>query len=263
MLHPSSVPPDSGFFEHSPVTAEEYPAYRELAARLQRTRLHRLGPPEEAMLLKLGLGFIPGRHKMVALSDILEKLILEGRAMFHDRAERDMPGAVTFFVLDKYIWNQTILDNILFGKSKTESQRAQELINQSIMQLLIEEDLLETIVEIGMHYEVGTKGDKLSGGQRQKLAIARVLLKHPRLLIMDEATSALDNRSQARIQNLIHQRLRGKSTVISVVHRLDTLAGYDKIAVMKAGKIVEVGTYDELMTRKGALHELVRGRQAA
>ncbi|EMG38333.1 ABC-type multidrug transport system, ATPase and permease component [Desulfocurvibacter africanus PCS] len=258
-----SLPPDSVFFEHSPVTAEEYPAYRELAARLQRTRLHRLGPPEEAMLLKLGLGFIPGRHKMVALSDILEKLILEGRAMFHDRAERDMPGAVTFFVLDKYIWNQTILDNILFGKSKTESQRAQELINQSIMQLLIEEDLLETIVEIGMHYEVGTKGDKLSGGQRQKLAIARVLLKHPRLLIMDEATSALDNRSQARIQNLIHQRLRGKSTVISVVHRLDTLAGYDKIAVMKAGKIVEVGTYDELMTRKGALHELVRGRQAA
>ncbi len=257
------LPPDGVFFENSPVPADEYPSYRELVARLQRTRLHHLEAQEEAMLLKLGLGYIPGRHKMVVLSDLLEKLILEGRALFHERAEMAMQGAVTFFVLDKYIWNQTILDNILFGKAKADSQRAQELINQSIMQLLIEEDLLETIVEIGMHYEVGTKGDKLSGGQRQKLAIARVLLKHPRLLIMDEATSALDNRSQSRIQNLIHQRLRGKATIISVVHRLDTLAGYDKIAVMKAGKIVEAGTYEELMARKGALHELVRGRQTA
>ncbi len=258
-----SLPPEDVFFEHSPVPADEYESYRELVARLQRTRLHRLEPKDESLLLKLGLGYIPGRHKLVALQDILEKLVLEGRAMFHERAERDMPGAFTFYVLDKYIWSQTILDNILFGKAKTGSQHAQELISQSIIQLLIEEDLLETIVEIGMHYEVGTKGDKLSGGQRQKLAIARVLLKHPRLLILDEATSALDNRSQTRIQNLIHQRLRGKSTVISVVHRLDTIAGYDKIAVMKAGRIVEVGTYDELMARKGALHELVRGRQAA
>lgn len=257
------LPPDEVFFEHSPIPAEEYAAYRDLVFRLQRIRLHRLEPREEGMLLKLGLGFIPGRHKMVALSDVLEKLILEGRAMFREQAERDRPDEFTFYVLDEYIWSQTILDNILFGKAKTESQHAQELISQNIIQLLIEEDLLETIVEIGMHYEVGAKGDKLSGGQRQKLAIARVLLKQPRLLIMDEATSALDNRSQMRIQNLIHQRLRGKATVISVVHRLDTIAGYDTIAVMKAGKIVEAGTYDELMARKGALHELVRGKQAA
>jgi ABC-type multidrug transport system fused ATPase/permease subunit len=108
-----------------------------------------------------------------------------------------------------------------------------------------------------MHFEVGSKGDKLSGGQRQKLAIARAFLKAPKILIMDEATSALDNKSQSRIQNLLETRWKKKSTVISVVHRLDTIKNYDKVAVMKAGKILEMGTYDELIERKGTLYELV------
>ena len=108
-----------------------------------------------------------------------------------------------------------------------------------------------------MHFQVGTKGDRLSGGQQQKLAIARILLKNPRILIMDEATSALDNKSQTRIQNLLETRWKKKSTVISVVHRLDTIKNYDQIAVMKAGKILEIGSYNKLIARKGMLYELV------
>jgi ABC-type multidrug transport system fused ATPase/permease subunit len=108
---------------------------------------------------------------------------------------------------------------------------------------------------------VGSKGDKLSGGQRQKLAIARVFLKSPRLLVMDEATSALDNNSQARIQNFLNRRLKGKSTVIAVVHRLDIIKDYDKVAVMKAGKLIEMGRYEDLMAQKGALHGLIHGKQ--
>jgi ABC-type multidrug transport system fused ATPase/permease subunit len=144
---------------------------------------------------------------------------------------------------------------------KTTSTHAQEKIDQSIIQLLIEEDVLETILKIGMQFQVGSKGDNLSGGQRQKLAIARVFLKQPNLLIMDEATSALDNKSQARIQNLLDSRWKGKSTLISVVHRLDTIKDYDRVAVMKAGKIGEMGTYDELIAKKGMLYELIGGKQ--
>ena len=150
---------------------------------------------------------------------------------------------------------------IFFGRTKSESPQAQEKINQSIIQLLVEEDVLETIIEIGMQFQVGSKGDNLSGGQRQKLAIARIFLKQPNLLIMDEATSALDNKSQARIQNLLCSRWKGKSTLISVVHRLDIIKDYDKIAVMKAGKIGEMGTYNELIAKKGMLYELIGGKQ--
>jgi ABC-type multidrug transport system fused ATPase/permease subunit len=144
---------------------------------------------------------------------------------------------------------------------KTFNPKAQEKINQSIVHLLIEEDFLETVIEIGMQFEVGSKGDKLSGGQRQKLAIARALLKRPPVLILDEATSALDNNSQTRIQNLLESRWKGKSTLISVVHRLDIIKNFDQVAVMKAGRIAEIGPYDELIAKKGLLYELEYGKR--
>ena len=252
-----NLPPDALFFEQSPINADELDDFKVLVEHLKRKKLHELEDGDHRKLLELALRFTPGVHKMAALPEILETLILEGRALFRENISKDDPEAFTFIQMSEYIYSQTILNNIFFGKTKTGNPQAQERINQSIIQLLIEEDLLETIIEIGMHYQVGTKGDKLSGGQQQKLAIARVFLKEPKILIMDEATSALDNRSQARIQNLLETRWKKKSTVVSVVHRLDTIKNFDKVAVMKAGKILEMGTYDELMARKGMLYELV------
>jgi ABC-type multidrug transport system fused ATPase/permease subunit len=223
---------------------------------LKRKKLHELNQEDRDKLLELALRFTPGVHKTVMLPQILENLILEGRALFRENIMDTDPEAFSFYQMDEYIYSQTILNNIFFGKTKGESPKAQEKIYQSIIQLLIGEDLLETIIAIGMHYEVGTKGDKLSGGQRQKLAIARAFLKNPRMLIMDEATSALDNKSQSRIQNLLETRWKNRSTVIAVVHRLDTIKKFDQVAVMKAGKIIELGTYDQLISRKGALYEL-------
>jgi ABC-type multidrug transport system fused ATPase/permease subunit len=252
-----NLPPEAVFFEQSPINAEELEAYKTLVEHLKKKKLHELTGEDREKLLELALRFTPGVHKMAALPEMLETLILEGRALFREKITTDDPDAITFVEMSQYIYSQTILNNIFFGKTKTANPQAQERIDQSIIQLLIEEDLLETIIEIGMHYEVGTKGDKLSGGQQQKLAIARIFLKAPRILIMDEATSALDNKSQTRIQNLLETRWKKKNTVISVVHRLDTIKNFDKVAVMKAGKILETGTYDELMARKGMLYELV------
>jgi ABC-type multidrug transport system fused ATPase/permease subunit len=216
---------------------------------------------DQDYLLRLALRFKPGSHKLVSLPPILERLILDARSLFREKIALDHPNAFSFYKISEYIYTQTILNNILFGQVTTSNPKALDLINQSIIQLIIEEDFLETIVEIGMQFDVGSKGDRLSGGQRQKLAIARSFLKAPRLMIMDEATSALDNKSQTRIQNLIDTRWKGKSTIISVVHRLDIIKNYDKVAVMKAGKIIELGSYDELIARKGVLYELVGGKK--
>ena len=253
-----NLPPDAVFFEQSPITAEELGDYKVLVEHLKKKKLHELEDLDRQLLLELSLRFTPATHKMISLPRILETLILEGRALFRDKISRDDPAAITFYQMQEYIYSQTILNNIFFGKTKTANPQAQERIDQSIIQLLVEEDLLERIIEIGMTYQVGTKGERLSGGQRQKVAIARAFLKAPRILILDEATSALDHKSQTRIQNLLETRWKKKSTVISVVHRLDTIKNYDQVAVMKAGKILEIGTYDDLMARKGILHELVR-----
>jgi ABC-type bacteriocin/lantibiotic exporter with double-glycine peptidase domain len=256
-----NMPPEAVFFEQSPISHEEIHDYQLLVDRLNHYKLHQLEDADRRKLLELSLRFTPGKHKMASLPGILERLIIEGRALLKDKLAEEMPGKITGYDPTHYIYSQTILNNILFGKAKSAHQQSMEKINQSIIHLLIEEDLLETILETGMKFQVGSKGDNLSGGQRQKLAIARAFLKSPKLLIMDEATSALDNKSQARIQSLLNNRFKDKTTVIAVVHRLDIIKDYDLIAVMKAGKIVETGTYDELIDKKGALYELVTGKK--
>jgi ABC-type multidrug transport system fused ATPase/permease subunit len=79
---------------------------------------------------------------------------------------------------------------------------------------------------------------------------------------MDEATSALDNRSQTRIQNILNTHWKKRTTLIAVIHRLDIIKDFDKIGVMKSGKIEEMGSYEELMEKKGLLYELVTGRKS-
>ncbi|OEU66119.1 MAG: ABC transporter ATP-binding protein [Desulfovibrio sp. S3730MH75] len=254
-----NLPQEEVFFEQSPIPSEDFEEYKQLVARLDHSTLQDIKGKDRDMLLQLALNFIPGTHKIVALPSVLKTLILDGRQMFFNKVSVEKPDTFSFFRMTEYIPSRTILDNILFGKPKTDHPKIQDAINESMIQLLIMEDLLETIVELGMGFEVGTKGDKLSGGQKQKLAIARTFLKNPPIMIMDEATSALDNRSQNRIQGLLETKWKGKSTLISVIHRLDTIKNYDKVAVMKAGKLMEIGPYDELIAKEGLLYELIHG----
>jgi ABC-type multidrug transport system fused ATPase/permease subunit len=207
------------------------------------------------------LDFIPQKHQFFRLPKKLENQILAGRALFKKKTYADVCDAISFCQMSNYIYTQSILTNIFYGKLKEESSAAQEKVNTCIHHLLIREDFLEGIIEMGMQYSVGTKGGNLSGGQRQKLAIARIFLKHPPVMIMDEATSGLDNDSQTRIQNLLETQWKGKSTLIAVVHRLDIIINYDIVAVMKAGKIIEIGPYSDLMKKRGTLYELVSGEK--
>jgi ABC-type multidrug transport system fused ATPase/permease subunit len=257
-----SLPPDRSFFEQCPIKSEELDDYKMLLGPLKKKMTtDQLVATEKQKFIELALRFIPGKHKMAALSIDLHQQILAARTKFRQQMSLDHPNAYSFYRKNEYIPSHTILNNIFFGRLKTINPQIQESINENIIQLLIEENLFESMVEIGMQFQVGTKGDRLSGGQRQKLAIARSLLKKPKILVMDEATSALDSKSQARIQRLLDDRLKGVTTLIAVVHRLDIIKTYDKIGVMKSGKIEELGTYNELMEKRGLLYELVaRGK---
>lgn len=249
------------FFQKSPVTSDNLKDCERIIKTLKNKEIDYLNNTDQTLLLSIALLFTPGLHTMTSLSDELRKQILHARQQFPDWCNNVAPGLFNFYDETSYLSNQSILNNIFFGKIRPGLPGAQDLINRSITHLLIEEDYLETIAKIGMDFHVGNMGDKLSGGQRQKLAIARVLLKQPKIILMDEATSALDNKSQTRIQRLMTTRWKGKRTVIAVVHRLDIISDFDKIAVTKAGKIIEFGSYQDLIAQKGALHELIYGRQ--
>jgi ATP-binding cassette subfamily B protein len=112
----------------------------------------------------------------------------------------------------------------------------------------------------GYDAHLGERGVKLSGGQRQRIALARAILKDAPILVLDEATSALDSEVEASIQTALERVMVGK-TVLAIAHRLSTLAQMDRIIVLDQGKIVETGSHDDLLARKG-LYARYWGRQS-
>jgi energy-coupling factor transporter ATP-binding protein EcfA2 len=216
----------------------------------------RLEKRDQRRFLNLALHYVPAFHEPAGLSESLARRLVEGRIGLKKRLESEAPEAVRGYDPNRYIPEATIQENIIFGRITTERSAAKTRITKMINRLLVETELLEAIIEIGMEFEVGRGGENLSGGQRQKLALARALLKKPPILLLDEATSNLDNRSQDRVQKVLESRWKGHSTLVAVVHRLDIIKNYDKIAVMKAGRIEELGTYEELLEKKGLLYQL-------
>lgn len=255
----SGMEGEAFFFEKSPIAQEEFESYRTIADRIQRVGIGGLTKSEEQALLELSLRFIPSEHKMAVLPRELERKILAARPRFMAKILEEDSEAFSFYLPDQYLFLESIITNILFGYPKSDHPKAMVLVQQKIMELLQEQGLIEDIMHIGLQFQVGSKGDRLSGGQKQKVAIARALLKSPRILILDEATASLDNTSQAKIQRLIGSELKGKFTVISVVHRLELVKDFELIVVMKSGKIAEMGSYEELMAGKGLFYELSGG----
>jgi ATP-binding cassette subfamily B protein len=111
----------------------------------------------------------------------------------------------------------------------------------------------------GLDTVIGERGRSLSGGERQRLSIARALLKNPPVLILDEATSALDAATERRLQRALDEVMKGRTTFV-IAHRLATIRNADRILVFEAGRIVETGTFDELVAKGGRFAELAKAQ---
>lgn len=125
------------------------------------------------------------------------------------------------------------------------------------MEVIREVGLDDMIAKLpyGIHTQLGEHGDKLSGGQRQRISIARALIRRPKIIVFDEATSALDSASEKKVQEATNNMMKNCTTFL-VAHRLSTIRNADRIVAMKEGRIVEVGSYEELMEKKGYFYEL-------
>ena len=150
---------------------------------------------------------------------------------------------------DTVMFNDTIEYNIAYGKPGSSRDEINKVVKLSSIDKFIEQ------LEIGYSTIVGERGLKLSGGEKQRIAIARALLKNPKIFIFDEATSALDTKTEKSIERSL-KKLSNNSTTLVIAHRLSTIIDSDKIIVLENGKISEEGTHGELLIKKGLYSEM-------
>ena len=156
----------------------------------------------------------------------------------------DLRSQIALVTQDVFLFDDSLTNNIWFGdltKSKDEVQKAAEMANAT--------GFIGKMSE-GFETKVGERGSRLSGGEKQRVSIARAIFKDPPILILDEATSALDSASELEVQKGIQQLLKGRTAIV-IAHRLSTIIHSDRILVMKNGHIIEDGNHESLLSRKG------------
>ncbi len=204
---------------------------------------------------KVGLVGKSGAGKSTLIKLLLRSYDLTGGTITIDDqniaevGQESLREAIAVVPQEPLLFHRTIKENILYGKLTAVEGEMQQAARAAQAHAFID--------RLPQKYDtlVGERGVKLSGGERQRIAIARAIIKDAPILVLDEATSSLDSESEKAIQQALHSLMEGK-TVIAVAHRLSTLREMDRIVVLDGGKIIEDGSHDELIKKKGLYSEL-------
>lgn len=201
-----------------------------------------------------GVGKTTVINLMMRMYDLNEgQLLIDGKDVreYAAAAFRSQIGVV---LQETYLFNGTIYSNLAYAKpeaSREEVLRAAKLAGAHSFIMRLPD---------GYNTYVGARGNTLSGGEKQRIAIARAILRNPRLLILDEATSSLDTETEKQIQDALFALSKGRTTV-AIAHRLSTLRNATKLAVFEKGELEELGTHDELMQKEGRYYRLVMAQR--
>jgi len=184
---------------------------------------------------------------LLRFMDVSHGSITVGGIDIRDISQRELRSYIAYVPQEPLLFHRSIAENIMYGKP-TAGKKA---IYQTGKTAYVDEFTKE--LANGYDTVVGEKGVKLSGGQRQRVAIARALLKDAPILVLDEATSALDSQSEQYIQKALWRLMKDRTALV-IAHRLSTIQRMDKIVVMNKGRIVEVGSHDELLRRPEGIY---------
>jgi putative ABC transport system ATP-binding protein len=253
----ADLPPGHPFFEQfSFIDEDELPDFRALIQRSEKGGAGVLSAEDRQRVISLPFKYIEARHRLGLIDDAVQDRILRARRLIAERIAESDPGAVESYKPDSYNAAASLQDNVLFGRLAFGQAQAEEIVGRAVGNVLDDLGLRETVLAVGLDYEVGVGGKRLTKVQRQKLAIARALLKRPDLLIVNEATSVMDGATQTRLVERILERRRGQG-VVWTLQRAELSEKFDRVVVMQSGRMVEQGSFSELNGAESALGELI------
>lgn len=182
--------------------------------------------------------------------DVSEGAIKIDGTDIRDLRLHSLRGLMGLVTQDSILFNDTVRGNLQVGKENATDEEIIEALKIANAWEFVES------LPLQLDTNIGDSGNKLSGGQKQRLSIARAVLKNPPIMILDEATSALDTESERLVQNALEKMMQNRTSIV-IAHRLSTIQNADKIVVMAKGNIVEQGTHQELILKKGVYFNLI------
>ncbi len=242
----ADLPPGHPFFEQfSFIDADELPDYRNLLARTDKRSAAELDPDDRRRLMALAYPYSEARHRLGLVDEALEERLLAARAHFAETLPENLRGAIAFYDPERYNANASLQDNILFGRLAYGQAQAQQRVGALIEEVLSDLGLHEDVMRVGLDFEVGIQGKRLKQLQRQKIGLARAVLKDPDLLIANEPLSAADVGAQRRVIDNVLKAREGRG-VLWLLHRANFAEHFERVLVMKDGRIVADGNPGEL-----------------
>ena len=255
----ADLPSDHEYFsQYSFISSEDLPEFQTLLARAERLGLENMSTEDSDRFLSLPFKLIPARHRLDLITEDIQKRILEARKLFAEEIGDELRDEIEFFESGYYNRSSSIQDNILFGKIALDKANAIEEVNHLITEIIDQENLRAVIINTGLDTQAGLAGSRLSQGQRQKLSIARALLRRPDHLILNDATSSLDSGSQTLVMSNLLSEMKGRN-VTWALQRASLAEKFDRVLVLSGGQVVEDGSFKGLANKKdSAFNDLLR-----
>jgi ABC-type transport system involved in cytochrome bd biosynthesis fused ATPase/permease subunit len=245
----AGLPAGHPFFEQfSFISSGDLPYFQSLTHGVERHAVTSLSDEDRARLLALPFKLIPARHRLGALQEDTKRRILFARRLFAANLPPDLASRISFFNPGRYIAAASLADNILFGKVAHGTTGASRMVDSLIGEIIEELGLARRIAAAGLDFDVGVGGARLTSAQRQKLALARGLVKAPAVLVLVDATSGLDADSEGRILDYLLDARRGPETLIWSVHQPALALRFDSVVSFADGHAVGNGPPERLQT---------------
>jgi putative ABC transport system ATP-binding protein len=249
------IPADHEYFERfSFISSDELPDFQQMVRRVDSVGLDGLDDAERSMLISLPFKLVPARHRLGVLDDELQDKLLDARLTFAEDLPAALRPSVAFFDRAEYNAAASIQDNILFGRLVYGRRQAEEAVGQLIEEVVDSLELRRPLLDLGLQAPVGIGGGRLSAGQRQRLALARCLIKRPDVLIVNAATAGLAPASQMKIMKNVFEEMKGRG-VVWVLTEAEQARQFDRAIAMAGGKVREQGPVSELVRPGGLLDQ--------